>query len=107
MIYKIIKLSWIVITFLILGVTLYGFDGKPNSDIADLLVWSMLVLSFPAGLLVSLVYVALDNLFSIWFYTSYLTLTIDWLGFFALGYIQWFLFVPYLIKKWKNRQTRR
>jgi len=40
------KAAWIGIAIVALLVTLYGFDGKTNSEIWIVLTWSMLVLSF-------------------------------------------------------------
>lgn len=99
MIMKIIKALWIGATVLVLLVTLYAFDGKPNSDIWIFLTWLMLVLSFPAALAVSLVHMGLGAVFSITIKTSYLSLALEWVGYFVLGYLQWFKLVPYLIVK--------
>lgn len=96
---EIAKVSWIGIAVVALLVTLYGFDGKTNSDIWIVLTWSMLVLSFPASLIVSLAHMALGAGFSITVETSYLSLTLEWAVYFALGYIQWFKLLPYLISK--------
>ncbi|MEW6108480.1 MAG: hypothetical protein AB1632_04820 [Nitrospirota bacterium] len=106
MIVRIAKVVWLCVAILILFVTLYGFDGKPDSDIGVVLAWTMLFLSFPAGLIVSLIHVALYEIFSVWFSTSYLSLVLDWSGMFVLGYLQWFKSLPYLIKKWKGRRSR-
>jgi hypothetical protein len=101
---KIIKMLWIGAIVLVLLVTLYRFDGKPNSDIGVFLAWSGLLLSFPVGFLVSLTHVALYKLFSITIETSYLSLVLDWLGFFILGYLQWFKLAPYLVTKLRARK---
>ena len=93
MIIKVLKALWIGATVFVLAVTLYAFDGKPNSDIWIFLTWLMLILSFPAGLVGSLVYSVLGVNF------SYLSLALMWAGYFVLGYLQWFKLVPYLIAK--------
>jgi len=93
------KAAWIGIAVVALLVTLYGFDGKTGSDIWLVLTWSMLVLSFPASLIVSLAHMALGAGLSITTKTSYLSLAIEWAGYFALGYLQWFKLTPYLIAK--------
>jgi hypothetical protein len=99
MILKILKALWIGAAVFVFAVTLYAFDGKPNSDIGVFFAWYMLFLSFPSGLLVSLVHAALDEGLSITIETSYLSFVLDWVGFFALGYLQWFKLVPYFISK--------
>lgn len=99
---RIIKALWIGAMVVVLCITLYAFDGKPNSDIGIFLVWSGLFLSFPVGLLVPLVHVVLYESFSIAIETSYLSLVLDWLGFCIVGYLQWFMFAPYLIGKLRS-----
>lgn len=106
MIVKIIKSIWITAAVFVLAVTLYAFDGKPNSDIDVLLVWCMLALSFPSGLLVPLVGVVLYDGLSITVETSYLEIVFTWIGCFALGYLQWFKLLPYLITKLRGLRKK-
>ncbi|MGH8769052.1 MAG: hypothetical protein ACREVT_12855 [Burkholderiales bacterium] len=103
MFFKITKAIWITLAVIVLFVTLYAFDGKTNSDIWIFLTWSMLILSFPASLIVSLVHMALGVGFSITIKTSYLSLAIEWTAYFILGYWQWFVLLPWLWRKWKTR----
>lgn len=102
---RITKTVWICIALFILFVTLYGFDGKPNSDIGVILAWYMLFLSFPAGMIVQLIHIVLYELFSVTFYTNYPYLVLVWSGFFVSGYLQWFKLLPYLIEKWRGRRS--
>lgn len=99
---KYIKALWIGVTILVLFVTLYAFDGESYSDIWILLTWLMLIFSFPAGLLISLVHMILGKMFAITITTSYFSLTLEWIAYFLLGYIQWFMFLPWLIGKIRN-----
>lgn len=99
MVSKLVRAIWVGATILVLAITLYAFDGKANSDIGIFFAWCMLILSFPGGLLVALAHVALFDGLSIAVETSYLSLVLDWVGFFALGYIQWFKLAPFLIAK--------
>lgn len=98
---EIAKVSWIGIAVVALLVALYGFDGNTNSDIWIVLTWSMLVLAFPGSLIVSLAHMALGAGLAITIGTSYLSLGIEWAAYFALGYLQWFVLVPRLWRKWK------
>jgi len=107
MIMKIIKALWIGAAVFVLFVTLYGFDGKPYSDFWILSTWLMLILSFPAGLVVSLVHMALGTGFSITVKTSYLSLVLEWVVYFVLGYLQWFKLLPYLISKLRGLSPLR
>ena len=100
---RLAKAAWIGVTVFVLLVTLYSFDGKPNSDSGIFLAWAMLFLSFPSGgifaLLFSMTSTLLYEHFSITIYTTYLSLLLSWTGFFVCGYLQWFKLVPYLITK--------
>jgi len=106
---KIAKGVWFTLTVLVLFVSLYGFDGKPNSDIGVFFVWSMLILAFPSSLLVALFFtglsIAVDELFSAVIPTSYWSLSVGWICFLIAGYWQWFVLLPWLWRKWKTRRT--
>lgn len=104
---QIAKAGWAVLGVVILGFTLYRFDGRPNSDIAVFLGWAMLVHSFPVGLIVSLLFAGISyvlyNVFSINMMVGYLYLLVVWLIFFAAGYVQWFKLIPSLIAKFQRK----
>lgn len=100
------KVAWIGVAVVALLVTLYGFDGKTNSDIWIVLTWSMLVLSFPASLIVSLAHMALGAGLSLTIKTSFLSLAVEWATYFVLGYLQWFVLLPWLWRTWKGRRAR-
>lgn len=110
MTFRIAKGLWIVGTIFVLLITLYAYDGKPNSDIEVLLVWSMTFLSFPSGLLFaglfSIAADSLNRLFGAVAYTSYGSLVLSWAGFFIFGYLQWFKLVPWLVEKIQTRENR-
>lgn len=99
---KIIKYLWVGIAIFTLIFTLYAYDGLPNSDIWIFHTWMMLFLSFPSGLLISAALTVLGEYFSIWIETSIISLTVEWICYFFLGYFQWFKLVPWLIKKAKS-----
>jgi len=107
MIMKIIKALWIGVTVFVLFVTLYAYDGKPFSDIWIFLTWLMLILSFPAGLVVSLVHFTLGAGFSITIKTSYLSLALEWTAYCLLGYLQWFKLAPYLFVKLRDFSKKK
>lgn len=64
----------------------------------------MLILSFPAGLAISAMHYALGAVFSITIETSYLSLALEWVAYFILGYLQWFKLVPYLVVRLRALQ---
>ncbi|MRD49797.1 hypothetical protein GHT07_21215 [Caenimonas koreensis DSM 17982] len=99
---------WIVLVTTVLVVSMLGFDGKPNSDIAVFLVWLMIGLTAPAGLLVPLGHVALYEIYLLSVPTSYESLFFDWLAFCVLGYLQWFKLVPFVFERarqWRSRSS--
>src|SRR5438445_4135511 len=62
-----LKIAWIGLSLIVLMVSLY-VDGLPNHDEDQhrgvLLVWGMLILSFPSGLLIPYLFVGLGYLIS-------------------------------------------
>jgi hypothetical protein len=93
------KAAWIGVAVLILLMALYPFKGDPNGESWIVLILLMHYLTFPAGDLISLGHMVLQTYFSIRIEITYLSLAIEWSMYFALGYIQWFILVPYLVGK--------
>jgi hypothetical protein len=98
---------WIGLSFCILALTMHYFDGSPESDVDALLIWGMMVMSFPAGLAVILVLGAASYLLG-----AALSITVSvtaeyllwvWLVFLIVGYLQWFTLVPLLLKRRRAR----
>lgn len=50
---NILKFSWLGMTLFVLVITLLFFDGRGNIDIEDFIVYSMLLLTFPIGIIYS------------------------------------------------------
>lgn len=106
---NILKISWLGVAFLVLVITLFFFDGRNNSDIEDFLVYSMLLLTFPIGIIASgLVFVVLYFFVSalyieeITFNVGYVYLIFEWLFLLIVGYIQWFFLIPIIYRKHKD-----
>ncbi len=97
---KLIKYLWLALAIFVI-INIYANESSLN-DNAMALNLAMLYLSFPAGVVVSLVHAILYNFFSIVINTSMLSLTVEWLIYLMLGYFQWFKFFPWLIKKAKS-----
>ena len=109
MFFEVIRAIWILLAVIVLFMTLYSFDGKPNSDIGIFLAGSMLTLAFPISFLVVLLFVgvsiAVEQLFSVVSQTSYLSILVSWACLFTAGYWQWFVLLPWLWRKWKARRA--
>jgi hypothetical protein len=67
----------------------------------------MLILSFPAGLVISAVHYALSVGFALTIRTSYLSLALEWAAYFVLGYLQWFKLAPHLFVKLRHLIKQR
>ena len=92
--------------FLSLGISLFAYDGTPNSDADILLGYSLLILTFPFGLglayLSGIVGQFIYAYFGYTFTTSYFSMILTWFVFFIIGYVQWFKFIPWLFHKWRK-----
>jgi hypothetical protein len=98
----VVKIAWLALCGAVLTLTLAKFDGRPNSDIEEFLIFSMLALSFPAGVVfaaaISGLYWVMGRMFGVTFSTGYMDLVLEWAGFVVFGYIQWFVLLPRLWK---------
>jgi hypothetical protein len=107
-IYTFLRTGWLMLAGLVLVVVIGGYDGTPNSDVELFLIGSMMVLSFPSAWLVgavfSLTYMLLGSCCDIVIKTSYLVLILEWLALFAVGYWQWFVLIPWAVRKWRARR---
>jgi hypothetical protein len=108
---RLIKAAWFLLAAIILVTTLYFFDGKPNSDVEDFLVFTMIPLTFPSGYLLvgilGLIIHAAYRSFGFTYATSYVSLLIEWLGLFSAGYFQWFYLLPWFIELGKKVKSKR
>lgn len=106
-----IKYGWIVATVIVLLVTIYFFDGEPNSDIDVFLIWSMLVLSFPGSIVCALLFsgvaYVLYQVAAITVPTTYLSILLLWGAFFLVGYWQWFVLGPRLVKRFSKQMKKK
>jgi len=109
---------YVALSLYVLVLTLYhsGEDDDAH-DYAQAMLLAMIILSFPAGLLVLLAYACLvvgltwlmppaaghnveaATLTDVVMYDGLITLL--WLGFAGVGYYQWFKVIPRTLEKWK------
>lgn len=105
---KPVSILWVGLATVVLIVTLYFFDNRPNSDIEVFLIWSMLLLSFPSGLLIIFLFAGISyflyHFFSVVIVTSYAELLLSWFTFSIVGYLQWFKLIPHLVAKWREKK---
>jgi hypothetical protein len=97
---------WIVLAVVVLAVTLLNFDPESNPDISIFLFYAMLVLSFPAGLLLAgiLSYgtIALHSMLGIEIGSNHGSILVMWIAFLVVGYGQWFVLLPYLRSRFRK-----
>lgn len=100
------RFMWVVVALLCLGLTLFiaGLDHPDaEKDAGTILVLAMTILSAPLGFIGFPAGGLLANLFS---HHQSVAIVSTWLVLTALGYLQWFVLVPWLWRKWKARRAR-
>lgn len=107
----VIKIIWILISFVVLFISLFLYKPGAGSDISIFLIYCMLALSFPSGILVAgcfVLIIFLQEIIKIYFLDSitsnHVGLFIIWFSFFIFGYFQWFVMLPWL---WSLRLAKR
>jgi hypothetical protein len=103
---NIVRIIWVAFCLALLAMSMYHYDVPENKDNALALTWFMVALSFPSGIvwllaLAPINFLILDR-FSVT--NGYLNFFIIWVGFFASGYAQWFVLLPKLRKKLRERR---
>ncbi len=106
---KLSRMLWLLASVAVLAITLYTYDPVTAKDADLILVYGMLVLAFPSGFLVA-AFIALLA------YVEEITgvpllnanygrgaITLIWLGFVVVGYLQWFRLSPCLVAIWRAR----
>ena len=113
MLIKVLKLMWFACCIAILAVTLSHDASGPTNDIGIFLAYTMLFLTFPAGCIVVGVIVLLVVLKEQLGFPlidmldkQYIGFSVTWFAFLAVGYLQWFVLLPWLWRKWKARRLK-
>ena len=105
-----VRWLWISLSLLLLFATVFLFDGSPKSDADVVLGYGLMVLSFPIGVLLAVLdgYLgrAAFSAFGLISTTTYASLTITWLVYTIIGYLQWFVLLPWMIRRWGGKERR-
>ena len=100
-------MAWLGACCLVLAGSALSYFRYPGGDDDILFAYLMLALSFPAGLAVfgalGGLAVALHELFGAAMPAA-LQLAMLWLGCVAAGYVQWFIFLPWVIRRLRTRE---
>ena len=103
--FRVAKVAWLLLSIAVLVFTLVYSDGKYKTDATEAEMIGMLVLSFPSGWLVVMLFVGIvagwNHLFGSEVPELLLVLS-SWVLWTAVGYAQWFVFVP-----WCGRRAQR
>jgi len=86
-------------------VLIFAYLNRQQVDADILFAYAMLSLTFPGGLLVAAVFAVL-GLFGIDAPGGFIGSLIAWPLFVCVGYAQWFILVPRLVR-WVRSPTRR
>jgi hypothetical protein len=101
-----LKAGWLLLTVGALAFTCLKIDADQNRDLDLVLAWIMIVLCFPAsvvGILVNAAFgfIAQDVMTTM---SRSVHVFATWLIFFACGYFQWFVLLPYAVRRWRKRK---
>jgi hypothetical protein len=90
---------------------LHGYQGKPDWKVEEGLAVEMMALGFPVSLLLMLglmlVGSVLERLGTSLPASSLTEMIVTWFVVVVVGYVQWFLVVPYLIRSWRDAHSKR
>jgi hypothetical protein len=103
--WRVLKALWILACLGVLATTLIYFRTPEYPDAGVGLFLTMMALSFPCGWL-SLVLLKLSEmlkLFDISKASELRTILSAWATLFVLGYLQWFVLVPTIVRWWRRK----
>jgi hypothetical protein len=105
------RFAWLAICVAALVGALHGYQGRSDWKMEEGLGFEMLVLGFPASLLVVIVFMLIGFVLQMLGTglpsSSRAEMVATWFILVIAGYIQWFRVVPYLIRSWRNNHSER
>jgi hypothetical protein len=106
---KSVRVGWIVLTFIALGLCIYivNLNDPEAYKAADTVLLSVLgILAFPASLAGMAIIFFYSSLFLVDRPTSAMDLVAFWVILTAAGYVQWFVLIPMLARRIRERRLR-
>jgi hypothetical protein len=101
-----IRAVWLSACGALLWFVLATWSPGPNSDAATLYYWGMLALTFPGGLLViGLVTSLLVVLTHPPLIPDAAAFVVVWVGLVVVGYWQWFVLMPRVVRRWTRSEN--
>lgn len=100
---------WLFLTIIIYGWTEYTVAQDKNFEASIAFTAYLCILTFPIGLIVPVFWMLVTYLFNgtitgLFLEDGHFINFLFWISFVALGYWQWFVFIPKLITKWTNHR---
>lgn len=97
---KHLKYVWWALCVLVLAISVWTFSMTPSGDSEIFLIYGMLALSFPLGLLFPLVATSMQSAGIVLPAQASLPwLFLEWAVFLALGWFQWSKLIPWCVRK--------
>lgn len=96
-IFLILKIIWVLL-FIYLGYISYDISGEASMGFMLIDI----ALTFPSGILFLFVIRGIDSLLPLPYMSTIVSNIFADGCFFAIGYFQWFVFLPWLIRRWKK-----
>jgi len=105
------RTGWLLLAALLYAYSIYVYRLTGHSDAEVLLIYGMLVLSFPISWAVTagavLVITALQSATGELVQTSYLGMTAFWFAQCIGGYLQWFVLLPWFLRREERSKVSR
>ena len=102
-----VRVMWLAICVTALVNAYKGYQGSSDWKLEEGLAFEMMVLSFPAFFLVGAALILVGTglgLFSLALpASSRPEMMVIWFLFVAAGYVQWFVIVPKLLRRWQGK----
>jgi hypothetical protein len=106
-----VQVLWLAICFFALVDAYRSCRGISDWQVEEGLGLEMVVLSFPASFVVVAGFILTGMLLGLFGFalpaSSKPEMIVTWVFFVAAGYIQWFLLVPKIPRRWKNSRQKR
>jgi hypothetical protein len=102
-----VRLIWLATYLTALAFAYNGYQGPSDWKLEEGLAFEMMALSFPSSFLVVVAVILVGiglGLFGLALpASSRPEMTATWLLFAAAGYVQWFVVVPRLLRRWREK----
>jgi hypothetical protein len=102
---KLLKFMWLSTSAGVLLITLYLFDPSTAQDADLIITYGMLGLAFPSSVIVAGAIALLANATPLVdAYYGRFAIVVIWMLFVAVGYVQWFIALPWAVRKLRRQK---